>query len=277
MGAFQPFFLALYPMKRVSFIGAGNLAFRMAIALNACGYSITHIYNRSKTGGERLAKALRENGSQTCYTENIEDLSDSDIIIIAISDDAIESICDMLRERIKNSSAILVHTSGATQMSILESAGFENMGVFYPLMTLSRSKNIDFSAVPLLIESSNNKTNELLTKMAKSLGSEFVICDSERRLQMHIAAVFSCNFVNVILGMAFDIADKDKTLLLPATMEMVRKSFLMTPDSAQTGPALRDDLNTIEKHIDQLSKMGLSDHKEVYELLTEMIRKRKNK
>ena len=259
-------------MLKVSFIGAGNVAFRTAIAMCEADISVDYIYNRNAVKGAKLASVLQKNGSDAHYTDSLSNLLTSDLIIIAVSDDAIIEVVEKLRICLNENpqaNPVVAHTSGATDMA--EIAMRCDYGVFYPLMSLNRNKEIDYSKVPLFLEGSSKRAEKLLEQTAQELKSEYLICDSQKRLQMHTAAVFATNFVNVMLSYAKDISQKEFTLLLPATIEMVRKSFLIDPDPVLTGPAKRGDTKTLEKHIALLEAMGLNEQKEIYELITKNI------
>lgn len=192
-------------MYSISFIGAGNMAFRLSLALLEAGHTIDFIYDRTPKNGQKLVKALSANGSSTRYTDSLIDILPSEVIIIAVSDDAISQVVEELANAFpladKLYSPTVLHTSGATSISELSPLSIEwcEYGVLYPLMTLSKGKNIDFSEVPFLLESNAPKAEKILTDLAVSLKAEYLFCDSEKRLRMHCAAVFSCNFVNLSL------------------------------------------------------------------------------
>ncbi len=263
----------------ISIIGSGNVAVRFSLALAESGYAIDYIYNRSKKNGERLAAILRESGQKTEFSSTLEPLTASKIIIIAVTDEAILEVIQNLSLSIGTEKPIVFHTSGATSLSELAPLGEKGCkyGVLYPLMTLSKSKNIVFNEVPFLLEASDDDVKELLIEMLGSLNSDYTFCDSEKRLRMHTAAVFSCNFVNYFLSVAFDIAGHSPTLLLPATIETVRKAFLVHPTVMQTGPAIREDVSTINKHLELLHKLGFSEYEELYKELSQKIAEKYNK
>ncbi len=288
-------------MNTISFIGAGNVAFRMAIAFQEKGYIIPTVWNRSRDKAVKITRALNSNlsaytahnaaqagnytpvptGTPSISTLSFEDLLESDMVIIAVSDDAISSVAESFSLAMKNAIAsgntnslpICVHTSGATPLdalSPLKELGCQ-CGVLYPVMTLSRSKNVNFKDVPFLLEGSDEKALKALKGVCDTLGSEYYVCDSSKRLKMHTAAVFSCNFTNYLLSLAFEVAGDAHSLLLPATLEMIRKSFLQSPKMALTGPAKRGDMKTIEKHLELLESLGMKEHADIYRTITENI------
>lgn len=268
--------------RKISILGAGNMGFRLGIALAENGCCIEHVWNRTAERGEKLAKALQRNQSNASYTNQLSDLYNSDILILAVSDDAITPLIDRLlaafaplRENNPHC-PIVLHTSGATAYSVFEpllQAGYR-CGVFYPLMTLSRTKNVNFMEIPLLFETEDEQVKQWMSEIAFALKAEYLFCDSAKRLRMHTAAVFACNFVNYILGLAFEVAGNSHTFLMPLAWEMLRKAFLKTPWDAQTGPAIRGDRTTIEKHLQLLKDLNLPEEEELYRLLTERIAQR---
>ncbi len=263
-----------------AFIGAGNVAFRFAIAMLEKGYNISAVYSRTAKSRDRLIKALRANGSGTQAAESIQDLRKASLIVIAVTDDAIPQVVADIAEAFSpfrdNPLPAVVHTSGATPLSVLQPLAELGCpcGVMYPLMTLNRNKNVEFRDVPLLLEATTGELRTVLDGIADDLGGEHYFYSSEERLRMHVAAVFTTNFVNYLLGLAFPIVQHDPPLLIPSTIEAVRNAFLHTPASTLTGPARRGDMETIHKHIEVLQKMGLTEQEEIYRLLTDKILKK---
>ena len=229
----------------IAFVGAGNVAFRFSLALQEKGYNISTVYSRTEKSRDRLVRALRA------------------------SDNAAE-------KAVSRRLPAVVHTSGATPLQVLQPLADLGCacGVMYPLMTLSRNKNIEFRDVPLLLEASTDGLGTLLDSMAEDLGGEHYFYSSEDRLKMHVAAVFTTNFVNYLLGLAFPIVQHDHPLLIPSTIEAVRNAFLHTPASTLTGPARRGDMETIRKHIGLLHDMELKEQEEIYRLFTDKILKK---
>lgn len=259
----------------IAFVGAGNVAFRFSLALQEKGYNISYVYSRTERSRDKLVRALQANGAGTQAAGDYRTLARAAVVFIAVSDDAIESVVSGMREELAGMDSLpaVVHTSGATDISVLrplEEAGCR-CGVIYPLMTLNRNKNVDFKDVPLLLESTSRELMPILDSIASNLGGEHYFYSSEDRLKMHLAAVFTTNFVNYILGLAFPIVQHDHPLLIPGTIEAVRNAFLHTPASTLTGPARRGDMMTVRKHLDLLQSMGMTEQEEIYRLFTDRI------
>src|SRR5690606_18219747 len=91
-----------------------------------------------------------------------------------------------------------------------------------------------------------------LEELAGSLSKRVFQCDSKQRLSLHTAAVFACNFTNHFYAIAADILNKhglDFDLIRPLILETAQKVMENQPKEVQTGPAVRNDIRTMEKHL----------------------------
>lgn len=277
---------------KISFVGCGNVAYRLSIALKSAGHSVPNIYGRDLNEANKLAYILnkpeilehkpsvthikKDEIIETKGTDSFEELLGSDIIILAVSDNAIKEVSIKmylaLKSNINSNLPVVLHSSGATDISLL--SNWPQYGVFYPLMTLSKTKPVDFRLIPFFLEANNSAVMEELVSLCYSLKSEYKVCSSEERLKVHTAAVFVSNFVNYLTGLAFDISGQNQMFLMPLAIETVRKAFLYEhPSLVQTGPAVRDDHQTMDKHLELLKNM--EDHKLVYETISMLILKQK--
>lgn len=256
-------------MKAI-FIGSGNVATHLSVALQEKGVEIIQIYSRTPANAEVLAHKLG-----CTYTCDIYDIrTDADIYFYALKDSA-------FRTFIRNfdvPNAIHVHTAGS--VSIREFDGFATKyGVFYPLQTFSKSKPVDFSTVPICVEASSTAIQEQLFNLGKLLSEKTYNITSEQRKSLHLAAVFACNYTNYMYDIASQILEDSGLLfdiIKPLIMETADKVQTLTPYDAQTGPAVRYDEAIITKQMSMLK--GKSEFKKLYKLLAKGINKRhKNK
>jgi predicted short-subunit dehydrogenase-like oxidoreductase (DUF2520 family) len=229
----------------VSFIGSGNLAWHLAPALDNVGYVVKEVYSKNPTHAEDLTDRLYQ--AEVKATLDFS-TSNSTIFFLVVSDDA---IADIAREIILPEDAILVHTSGSQPLSQLQYAATTHLGVFYPLQTFTKSKSIHFKDIPIFIESNSEETEKILLQIGKSLSKQVYKIGTEQRKALHIAAVFASNFTNHMLTIARDIM-KNNNLeydwLKPLIAETINKSMQVGPAIAQTGPALRGDLEILDSH-----------------------------
>jgi predicted short-subunit dehydrogenase-like oxidoreductase (DUF2520 family) len=250
----------------ICLIGAGNLATQLGMALAEKGHDFSQVYSRTISSAKTLADAL----CCESVTRPEQLRSDADIYICALKDDALQEVLP----QIKFGKGLLVHTAGSLAMDVL--AEFtSNYGVFYPLQTFSKQRKVDFSDVPIFIEAVNSASMERLRVLASTLSLKVVSANSLQRKQLHLSAVFACNFVNYLYNIADDLVKEqglDFKYLLPLIEETARKVHELSPAQAQTGPAVRFDRAVMDKHLELLQDHP--DLKMLYDTLSEGIHKR---
>lgn len=250
----------------VSFIGSGNLAWHLAPALDNAGWIVKEVYSRNPSHAEELTERLYQAEVKASLDFST---SPSKLFIIAAADDAIRSIA---QEIILPDEAILVHTSGSQSISELQYAATPHLGVLYPLQTFSQSRRVDFKSVPIFIESHTEEAEELLTVVARSLSTQVKKIGSEERKALHVAAVFASNFTNHMLTLSREIMKRnslDFEWLKPLILETLNKGLTLGPQQAQTGPAKRGDLETLDSHLSFL----VEDERlaEIYKVISQHI------
>jgi predicted short-subunit dehydrogenase-like oxidoreductase (DUF2520 family) len=233
---------------RIGFAGSGNVAWHLAQDLEKAGHFVPVIYSRNQENAMILAAQLYDTQVATSLDFSEWPL---DLLIVAVQDDTLSMVAEML---VVQENTIVVHTSGSLPMEALDMLG-DDYGVLYPLQTFTKEKGIDLSDTPFCIEAVNTRVHETLFSVAKSLSNKVVVLDSEQRKALHMAAVFANNFSNHMLFWAKNIADAgglDFQLLKPLARETIEKAFFMMPELAQTGPARRGDVKTMESHMAML-------------------------
>ncbi|MFY8065637.1 MAG: Rossmann-like and DUF2520 domain-containing protein [Flavobacterium sp.] len=246
-------------MIRVSIIGSGNVAQHLIVAFSkTTDIELVQVFTRKD---EALAHLINPD---KIYTD-FNDIIAADLFIVAITDDAIAEVS----AAIPFSNELVVHTSGSVSIEAIDNKN--RPGVFYPLQTFSKSKEVDFKTIPICIETKNEKDFQILEKVAKSISNTVYKINSEQRKALHIAAVFVCNFVNHLYQIGNDICienDLPFDILKPLIQETANKILMLSPNQAQTGPAKRKDTQTINAHLSFLSD---ENQKEIYKMLTKSI------
>ncbi|CAN5346524.1 DUF2520 domain-containing protein [soil metagenome] len=253
---------------RITIIGSGNVATHLAAAFKNAKHRIVQVYSRTLQNAALLAYHV---GAEAI--DGLEKINkETDMFIISVNDDAIIGLALALAPYKK----LIVHTSGATDLQALL-AITNNAGVFYPLQTLSKSKEVDFSAVPLCIEGADEGITRQLETLAATISKSVYRIDSEQRRVLHLAAVFACNFSNYFydiasrLLMAHDIKFE---LLRPLILETAQKVQERLPSEVQTGPAVRNDGHTMQAHLQMLQHHP--DLQNIYALISQQIIKNHN-
>ncbi len=254
-----------HAIKKISFIGSGNVATHLAKAFSRNGITVHQIYSQTCDNSEVLAWQ-----SNSVYTCNMDELDmNVDLLIFAVKDEVIKDLSRMILA--KKPDIRIVHTSGSVGLDVFEEAQYG--GIFYPLQSFSKTKKIDIAQVPFLITSHNEAFKKELIAFAKILSEKVYEYTDEQRKHLHIAAVFVNNFSNHLFAIAQDYCEKhhlDYQLLMPLIHETITKIDTITPKDAQTGPAKRNDNEIIQKHLDILQKENEHLY-HIYQLLTESI------
>ena len=231
---------------RFVFIGAGNLATHLSIRLKQQGFEILQVYSRTENSAKVLAEKLDAD-----YTSSLKNISkNADVYVVALKD----SVYNEVLSQIDFGNKLVVHCSGSMTMSVLENFA-ENTGVIYPLQTFSKNREVNFAEIPVFVEANSKKNEEKLIEIARKISDSVSVMDSEKRLFLHIAAVFACNFVNHFYVRASEVLAKKNIpfeVLKPLILETAQKVQESNPETAQTGPAVRFDENVINKHLKAL-------------------------
>lgn len=254
-------------IRKISFIGSGNVATHLAKAFSKKGITVQQIYSQTCDNSEILAWQ-----SNSIYICNLDELNlDVDLLIFAVKDEVIKTLSEYILQ--KKPDIKMVHTSGSVGLDVFENAA--NTGILYPLQSFSKTKKIDISEVPFLITSTNEAFKKELIEFAKLLSEKVYEYSDEQRRHLHIAAVFVNNFSNHLFAIAQDYCEKhrlDYQLLMPLIHETIHKIDTISPKDAQTGPARRKDSEIVDKHL-QLLKNEDEHLYQIYSLLTDSILK----
>ena len=254
-----------YRVINVTIIGTGNVAFHLSeVFFKHQEINLVEICGRKKNLPTEFNVFID-------YNNNIFKLKKSDFYIICVSDEHIETISKNLN--IDNNSTVL-HCSGSTHIN--ELSNHYSYGVFYPLQTFSIKKSINFSNIPIIIEGNSNKNLNKIKDLALMLSKKVLETSSKQRIAIHVSAVFTNNFTNYMRIVADEILKSneiDTKILNPLTFETSDKLKYLSSKDAQTGPALRNDLKTIKKHLNLLKG---TDHEKVYKTISSEITKLNN-
>ncbi|MEE4000573.1 Rossmann-like and DUF2520 domain-containing protein [Tenacibaculum sp. FZY0031] len=245
-------------MIKVAIIGGGNVATHLANAFSKTNeVSLVQMYARN-------IEQIQHLKDLTSITNSIEFLTEADVYIIAVSDDAISDVS----HKIEQQNGLVVHTSGSVAMQSLQNTG--RKGIFYLLQSFSKDKDVNFDEIPFCLEAESEEDLQLLETLAKSIGTKVYRINSEQRKRLHVAAVFVNNFTNHMYKMGADICNEHQVpfeVLLPLIQETAQKITELSPEAAQTGPAKRNDQKTIQNHLALLN----AEQQEIYKLITKSI------
>lgn len=251
-------------IKNIALAGAGNISWHLAKALYTNGFRITGIWSRGYTNAVSLASSC-----DATPIPDISSLSDgADLIIIAVPDNAIAEVAG----RIGHFDGIIVHTAGSVNMDVF-AGSFSKYGVFYPLQTFSKENALEMAEVPIFLEASDSETMQALNEVSIKLSQKIYETDSNQRLKLHVAAVFAGNYSNLLYTISNKILGDmhlPQEVLHPLISATASKALKNDPLLMQTGPARRNDIKTLEKHMAVLA--SYPEYAELYRLMAHLIR-----
>jgi len=255
-------------------IGAGNLAYHIADSFQSnSNIHLVQVFNHRHS---KEAKQFAKQFKCDLVTDYKSINPKADIYLIAVKDDAIDEVSKQVTPlKLKG---LVIHTSGSVDMNILKNVS-SKIGVYYPLQTFYKGADIDWKTTPLLIEANAKPALSLVKELASSVSKKIKVVDSKKRLQIHLAAVFACNFTNAMYVSAYEIIENnlsknDTELLLPIMQQSFQKLETVHPSKSQTGPAMRNDKLVMKKHLQLLKGDKQLSH--VYAVLSDLIMKQQN-
>lgn len=245
-------------------LGSGNAATVLCELIANAGHEIIQVASRDEEHAKQLASTYMANSASL----KVGHFDEADIYIIALHDAALDHI-----ENIPAlSGKFVIHTAGAISINALKSCS-DTYGVIYPLQSLSRYVD-HIPEVPFLIDGNNKQVLQRIEDFAKTFSSKVIAANDTERLNYHISAVFVNNFTNHLYAMTELFCGKegiDFNSLLPLINETSQRLRKISPFLTQTGPAIRNDTFTLNRHLEALS--GDPEMKYLYLKLTESIMK----
>lgn len=244
-------------------IGSGNVATQLGRAFKLAGQDISQVWSRNIDHALELADNLA--ATAISDFDNLD--RTADLYIISVKDEAINT----LSRELKLSDKLIVHTSGSTDINVLDGSS-SKFGVLYPLQTFSKTKSVEFRQIPFAIEGNTPEVTATIHAIADRLSERVMELSSEQRKSLHIAAVFACNFSNHLYVLAQELLKNqnlDFDLLRPLISETAGKVQLNDPMIMQTGPASRDDQETMNAHLELLKNNP--EIQDIYKKLSQSI------
>ncbi len=258
----------LTPHYRVAMVGSGNVATHLVRSLaNDPAIDICAISSRHAENAFSLADEISK---PDCATD-FESIAQSrpDIIIVSVADGALKSVVDKIGPI--NSNPLVLLTSGTMEKEILEYIS-PRTGVLYPLQTFSKNTPVDLSKVPFFTEAATPDDLFIADWLASRMSSHVYHADSAKRGILHIAGVFSSNFVDILLESVEKILQEggyDLSTVKPLVEATVAKAFDVGPHQALTGPAKRGDMEVVALQHSRCPE----ELKDSYRVLTQLITK----
>lgn len=230
---------------RIAIIGAGNLAWHLSGVLGDRCVVV------SRSGRNGLDWPVAVIPPDKLHGYNLF------AIILAVPDDAIHPVSERLAAKGYAPTLPIVHTSGATPVDRI-AGHFRRRGVLWPIRSLRRGEGVtDWRDLPLVIFGENEEATAYVSNLASSLSDTVTKLNDDQRARLHLAAVFSNNFVTALYEVAYRLCrehDIPFELLLPIIRHTAAGQDGTQPARRQTGAAVRGDEVTMRRHLNLLSQ-----------------------
>ena len=244
----------------IAIIGPGVVGTALGVLAQRAGLSVVAV------GGRRLSAAqvsAARIGPAAIPMSMTDAASAADVVLLTVSDDAIESVCtDLARAGVFRTGAIIAHCSGALASDALSAAREVgcSIGSLHPLQTFPTTDAAieRFEGVHCFCEG-DGPAVDVLTTLAEALGGLPTVLDSGGKALYHAGAVMAGNYTTALLDAACRMwaqAGIDQTTARQALSALTTATAqnAATMDLAQslTGPIARGDVGTIRRHLEAL-------------------------
>jgi predicted short-subunit dehydrogenase-like oxidoreductase (DUF2520 family) len=253
----------LEAIQNIVVIGSGNVAYHLVKAFSKKGIGVFQILAHNEKTAVLLSKAF----AVPYILDPAKLFKDADLYLITVKDDNIRETAKGLHLK----DQLLVHTSGFTSIGALSGAS-SRTGVMWPLQTFSAGRAIEFKNIPFFIEGCSEEISGILAQFAGLISRRVMVTDSPTRQKIHLAAVIASNLTNQLYSISASILERQDIpfdVLAPLILETAAKAGKQHPLNSQTGPAVRNDLTVIEKHLEMLRDDPA--FRDIYRLITENI------
>jgi len=248
-------------MMQVVILGSGNMANAILTSCLNTDVEIVGLFSKTEANKMAIVNKFKING----YTNFDEIPTNADLYLLCVNDDAIHEVVNNL----PFVEGLVVHCSGLKPITALNKQ--TNQGVFWPIESINKTSFVNFKNTPICIEANSEENYRILEAFADRLSKNVQKINSEERQYLHLAATITNNFSNHLIALAkqeLDLHQLDYTILKHLLTNAINNSFNFEPSKIQTGPAIRNDVSTMQKHISLLQNPNT---KNLYELLSKSI------
>ncbi len=253
-----------------SIVGSGNMAKFFAHHCKKNNWKIEEFICRNEEQGLKLAKEF--NSTHKFFEEDFS--TNSTIVLLALPD---KIILEWNEKKCCIDKAILI-TAGGIGLHQISNLS-KNAISLWPLYSILNNMDVlNKNDIPFLVQANNENSKLIANNIATKISSNLFYYSDEQKLKLHLAAVFANNFTNHLIGIAQQILIENEmnpeilNAILDQTFENAKKGNAF---ENQTGPAVRNDVSTINTHLELLKHQ--ENEKQIYEILSKSIGEKNKK
>jgi len=249
---------------RIVLIGPGRLGQAVTRLLCDAGHEICAVISQDLSRARAAARFI--GAPDTVGTTDLIRARQGDLVLLALPDDHIARVAAILRrDELVTPGAVLIHFSGIHHAGIL--LGEEGPAVkalaIHPLQTFADAvigvKNLPGS---LFAVQGDEELYPLALELVEDMGGIPFMLTQEQKPLYHAAACMTSNYLVTLVDTAGQILEQCGIpkpeacrLLWPLLRGTMQNLTALTPETALTGPIVRGDARTVEKHLKALEDL----------------------
>lgn len=256
----------------ISLIGSGNLAQALGPALKSAGFPIVTVAGRNNTASMKRAKALAKKLGATAI--RLEEAGpQAELTWLCHTDDALADTARKLARKSGWKNKIVLHSSGALSSDVLEPlrrAGAHTASL-HPMMTFVSGTAPKMKDVPFAVEG-DREAVKVATEITARLGAKTFTIKNTNKVLYHALGSFSSPMIVATLvtaervGRGAGLSRQQSRAIMGPILEQTLANYRKRgPAAAFSGPIKRGDLETVRRHLQQLSRVPQA--REVYRAL----------
>jgi predicted short-subunit dehydrogenase-like oxidoreductase (DUF2520 family) len=247
---------------RIALVGAGSLGSALAGSLRDAGYSISEVVSRpGQRSRQRAAKLARKAGAQAA-TLGSATLS-AEIVWLCVPDREIAQCARSLAVKNGWTGKVVFHSSGALtsdELNTLRRKGAK-VASLHPLMTFVPGVRPSLAGVPFAVEG-DGVAAKVARRILADLGGQTFTISKRRKPAYHAWGSFASPLLLATLVTAERVAEvagitrsAARRRMLPIIFQTLTNYAQRGPAGAFSGPIIRGDVATVEKHLQVLKPL----------------------
>ena len=251
---------------KVGFVGAGKVGCSFGMLFATTQHNLVGYYSRTSSSADDAAEFTKSK-----HFQNLETLiKECDTVFITVPDDAISTVWDSIKH-MSIAGKMICHCSGSLSSKIfrdIEETGAYGFSV-HPLLAVS-DRYQSYQELPkalFTIEGDAGHIDELKALLEGS-GLKYAVINADVKTRYHGAAVMCSNLVVGLIQAAEDelricgfSEEQLSDAIAPLLLGNVNKVLKVGTKDALTGPIERNDVGTVEKHLNTFEGMDRQVYK----------------
>jgi len=244
---------------KIGIIGAGKVGTTLGKYLNMHGVPVVGFFSRSHKSAEAAAEF-----AETAAYHTLEELvSASDTLFLTTPDGEIGRVWDCI-SKTGLQEKIICHFSGSLSSHVF--SGIGQTGAYgcsiHPMYAFGGkfTSYQQFHTAILTLEGQQRAVQEMSALFGGQLGHKILAIRAEDKMKYHAAAAVASNYMIGLFQVSLQLlkecgfSEEDgKLLLRPLIQVNVENMLEKGVKEALTGPIERNDVGTVEKHLQAIS------------------------